>query len=69
MAALAASSAAVFGSLYYSFVPAAPGAGIPGPYRAVPAVAVAVVAAGGAIAVMLRRRRPDAWRAMGAVFE
>jgi amino acid transporter len=67
--ALAASGAAVFGSLYYSFAETAAGAGIPGPYRAVPIIAATVITAGGAIATALRRRHRDTWQAMGAVFE
>src|SRR5581483_10354188 len=45
--ALLASAVALFGSLYYSFEPIAPGAGVPGPYRAVPVVLFAVVMAAG----------------------
>jgi len=67
--ALLASTAALFGSLYYSVTEAAPGAGIPGPYRAVPAVVLAVVGSLGAAALVLRRRRPAAWAAVGTVFE
>jgi hypothetical protein len=60
---------ALFGSLYYSFKEVAPGTGIPGPYRVVPALgATALLAAAGAAGV-LRHRRQDVWHAMGAVFE
>jgi len=67
--ALGASAVAVFGSLYYSFVEVSPGAGVPGPYRAVPLIGAAVVASGAAVGLVLRRRRPRTWAAMGAVFE
>ena len=67
--ALVGSGVAAFGSLYYSFVEVSPGAGIPGPYRAVPIVAVGVIAAGSATAIALRQRRREIWDAMGAVFE
>jgi amino acid transporter len=67
--AVVASLTALFGSLYYCFVEAAPGAGIPGPYRAVPFIAALLIISGGGIAMTLRRRRPDAWAAMGAIFE
>ncbi|HEV8623006.1 MAG TPA: APC family permease [Acidimicrobiia bacterium] len=67
--ALLASAVAVFGSLYYSFKEAAPGAGIPGPYRAVPIVAAAVVLTAGAVAMALRQWRRQTWAVMGAVFE
>jgi amino acid transporter len=67
--ALATSIVALFGSLYYSFKEAAPGAGIPGPYRVVPALALAALLAAASAAGVLRHRRQDAWLAMGAVFE
>jgi hypothetical protein len=60
---------AVWSSLYYSFVEAAPGAGIPGPYAAVPWICLAVVIIGVGIGLVLRSRRPAAWNNMGAVFE
>jgi amino acid transporter len=66
---LLASGVAVFGSLYYSFREVAPGAGIPGPYRAVPLVAAAAVITATSAAVVLRHRRPQTWDAMGAIFE
>jgi len=66
---LVASGVALFGSLYYCFTEVAPGAGIPGPYRAVPFLAAGVVAAGATGALFLRQCRRDAWDAMGAVFE
>jgi len=69
LGALLASTVALFGSLYYSFEESGPGAGVPGPYRAVPAVLAALLAAAVASALVLRRRRPAAWRAMGTVFE
>jgi hypothetical protein len=67
--ALATSVVALFGSLYYSFTEAAPGAGIPGPYRVVPALVTAALLAAAGAAGVLRYRRQDVWHAMGAVFE
>jgi amino acid transporter len=69
LGALLASAAALYGSLEYSFEEVAPGAGIPGPYRAVPVVAGALVAAAAMAALFLRRRRPATWAGMGLVFE
>lgn len=66
---LLASGVAVFGSLYYSFKEIAPGAGIPGPYRAVPVVAAAAVITAASAALVLRHRRRATWDAMGAIFE
>lgn len=60
---------AVFGSLYYCFVESTPGAGIPGPYRAVPVVLAVGVVSGAAIAGALRRSRPETFAGMGAIFE
>jgi len=57
------------GSLYYSFVEVTPGAGIPGPYRAVPVVGALVVTIAGVVALVLRNRRRAAWENMGALFE
>jgi amino acid transporter len=68
-AALVAAGVALFGSLYYSFKEVAPGAGIPGPYRAVPLVAAAAVATAAGFAAALRRWRRASWEAMGTVFE
>lgn len=69
IASLVASVTAVFGSLYYCFAEAAPGAGVPGPYRAVPVIVALALVSGVAAAAALRRRCPDAWAGMGAVFE
>jgi amino acid transporter len=69
LGALLASTAALVGSLYYSVAGVAPGAGIPGPYRAVPLVVLAVVAAAVTAGLVLRRRRPADWAAVGTVFE
>ena len=66
---LLASGVAVFGSLYYSFKEVAPGAGIPGPYRAVPVLAAAAVITAASAALVLRHRRRETWDAMGAIFE
>jgi amino acid transporter len=60
---------AVFGGLYYSFVPAAPGAEIPVQIAVVPWVCLAVALAGVAVSVWLRRRRPADWHDMGRVFD
>lgn len=67
--ALVASVVAIYGALYYSFVEAAPGAGIPGPYRAIPVVMVVWAALGVGVAVWLRGRDRQAWERMGTVFE
>ncbi len=67
--ALAASTAAVFGSLYYSFHQATPGAAIPGPTRAVPLIVALVVVIGGLVALTLRARKPVTWSKMGSLFE
>jgi amino acid transporter len=69
LVALVAAGAAVWSSLYYSFVEAAPGAGIPTPYKIVPWLCLAWVLIGAGIALYVRRNRPDAWSEMGAVFE
>jgi amino acid transporter len=61
--------AAVWSSLYYSFVEAAPGAGIPGPYKAVPWLCVAILVLGVLLGLFLRARRQSAWQNMGTVFE
>jgi amino acid transporter len=60
---------AVFGGLYYSFVPAAPGAEIPVQIAMVPWVCLAVAVTGIAVAAWLRRRRPAEWHDMGRVFD
>ncbi len=67
--ALLTSAVALFGSLYYSFTPVAPGAGIPTPYRAVPVVVATALLTATATAVLLRHRRRESWKAMGTVFE
>jgi amino acid transporter len=66
---LAGAGVAAFGSLYYSFVPLSPGAGIPTPYRAIPWVLLAWLLIGVLVAGWLRRRRPEAWGRMGTIFE
>jgi amino acid transporter len=65
--ALLASTLALFGSLHYSFTELVPGAGIPGPYRAVPVVAAIAIIASATAALVLRRRRRTSWDAMGGV--
>ena len=67
--ALVGAGLAVFGSLYYSFVPVAAGGTIPTPYRAIPWAILGWLTIGGLIAAWLRRSRPDAWQQMGTVFE
>lgn len=68
-AALLAATVALFGSLYYSFKEISPGAGVPGPYRAVPIVALGVIVSAFTTGLVLRWRRPDAWKSMGTVFK
>ncbi|MHA6793904.1 APC family permease [Pseudonocardia bannensis] len=60
---------AVFGGLYYSFVPAAPGAEIPLQIAMVPWVCAAVAAIGLALAVWTRRYRRPVWADMGRIFD
>jgi len=60
---------AVVGSLWYSFVEAAPGAGIPTPYAVIPWLLAGWLVVGALIAWWLRSRRPAAWQGMGSVFE
>jgi hypothetical protein len=67
--ALLASTAALCGSLYYSFHAVIPGAPIPGPTRAVPVIVALVVVIGGLVALTLRARKPEAWSKMGSLFE
>jgi amino acid transporter len=67
--ALVGAGIAVFGSLYYSFVPTAPGGTIPTPYRAIPWAILAWLTIGGLIAGWLRRTRRETWERMGTIFE
>ena len=67
--AAAVGALAVFGGLYYSFVPAAPGAEIPVQYAMVPWVCLGVAAAGIAVAAWTRRNRQPVWNDMGRVFD
>jgi amino acid transporter len=60
---------AVFGGLYYSFVPAAPGAAIPLQMSIVPWVCVAVAAAGLLVATWTRAYRTSVWADMGRIFD
>lgn len=62
-------SLAIFGSVYYSFKEAAPGAGVLRIIAAVPWLNLAVLAVGVAVAVYLRNAKPRTWTDMGAVFE
>lgn len=66
--ALGGAGVAVFGSLYYSFVEAAP-AGIPTPYRVIPWVVLGWVLIGGLVAGWLRWSRRETWERMGTIFE
>jgi amino acid transporter len=60
---------AVFGGLYYSFVPAAPDFPIPLQIAVVPWVCLVVVAVGLALAVWTRQYRRSVWANMGTVFD
>jgi amino acid transporter len=60
---------AVIGSLYYSFVEAAPGAGILFAVKIIPWVCLAIVLLGLAIAAFLKSSKPASWADMGAVFD
>jgi hypothetical protein len=60
---------AVFGGLYYSFVPAAPGVPIPMQVAIVPWVCLAIAVAGLALAAWTRRSRPGVWADMGRIFD
>ena len=67
--ALVASGVAVYGSLYYSFVEAGPGFGIPAPYAIIPWVILVWLAAGAVIGLSIRSRHRETWDRMGAIFE
>ncbi len=60
---------AVFGSLYYSFKEAAPGAGILTAIKIVPWITVVFVVLGLIIATFIKSSKPAAWADMGAVFD
>jgi amino acid transporter len=60
---------ALFGSLYYSFVPAAPGAPIPLVVAMVPWVGLGIVVSGVLVATWIRRTRQAVWADMGTVFD
>jgi amino acid transporter len=60
---------AVVGGLYYSFVPAAPGAPIPLQVAMVPWVCLGIAAAGLALAAWTRSYRRDVWADMGRIFD
>jgi amino acid transporter len=60
---------AVFGGLYYSFVPAAPGAEIPLQIAMVPWVCLAIALVGLALAAWIRRVRRAVWADMGQIFD
>lgn len=67
--ALVASGIGLFGSLYYSFVEVAPGAGIPTPYRLIPWLFLAWLVLGAMVGLWIRRNRRHAWDHMGQIFE
>jgi amino acid transporter len=60
---------AVFGGLYYSFVPAAPDAPIPVQMAMIPWVCLAVVVVGLAVAAWTHRFRQGVWADMGRIFD
>ena len=60
---------AVFGGLYYSFVEAAPGAGVPLQFAMIPWVCLGVAATGLAVAAWTRRYRQPVWNDMGRIFD
>jgi amino acid transporter len=60
---------AVFGGLYYSFVPAAPDAPIPVQMAMIPWVCLAVVVVGLAVAAWTHRFRQAVWADMGRIFD
>jgi len=64
-----ASAVAVYGSLYFSFVPASPGTAIPVPYAVIPWLGFGWLAVGALVASWLKRNRPQSWAGMGTVFE
>jgi amino acid transporter len=70
-AALAAlvGALAMFGGLYYSFVPAAPDVPIPVQMAVIPWVCLAVVVVGLAVAAWTHRFRQDVWADMGRIFD
>ncbi|MFP5072180.1 APC family permease [Pseudonocardia nantongensis] len=60
---------AVFGGLYYSFVPSTPGTPIPLVTAMVPWVCLGVAVIGLLVAVWIRYTRSPAWADMGTVFD
>lgn len=60
---------AVFGGLYYSFVPSTPGAPISIQYAMIPWVCLAVAVVGLALAAWTRRYRRPVWSEMGRIFD
>ncbi len=62
-------AAAVFGSLYYSFVASAPGAEIPLVVAMVPWVCLVVAAVGLLVAAWTQRYRRPVWQDMGRIFD
>jgi hypothetical protein len=60
---------AVLGSLYYSFVPAIPGAAIPPVVEMEPSVCLGIALVGVLVASWIRGSRPAVWADMGTVFD
>lgn len=69
IAAAAFAAVAIFGGLYFSFVPDEPGGDIMMALRVIPVVLIVVLVAGAAIAALTRRNRPQEWSEMGRVFD
>ena len=64
-----AGAVALFGGVYYSFVPAAPGAEIPGLIAAIPWVCLIIALIGVGLTLWLRSARRDDWQKLGSVFD
>jgi amino acid transporter len=69
VAAAAFAAVAIFGGLYFSFVPGEPGGDILLAFRLIPWVGVLIVGVGIVLAVWTRRARPKEWSEMGRVFD
>lgn len=68
-AAAVFASVAIFGGLYFSFIPSEPGTSIPLALRLIPWVGITILVVGSALAASTRRSRPQAWAEMGRVFD
>lgn len=60
---------AVFGSLYYSFVPGAPGVEIPLQFVLIPWICLVVLVVGLVLAAWTRSSRQSVWADMGRIFD